>query len=156
MPRRVLKGKASERFGHYCRCSWAGTILLGMSRRWRSLLCVAVIGLFECHPPHATPASVPDDAREISISIVNRNRLDVMVYVVHDGMRTRLGLAPASTTTDFNLTLRLFGAGKEYRLIADPIGLRIVVTSETLHAVAGDAVTWSLEDSFARSTVVFH
>jgi hypothetical protein len=115
-----------------------------------------VIGLMGCHPPPATPASVLDDATEISIRVVNRNRLDVMVYVVHDGLRTRLGLAPASMATDFNLALRLLGAGKEYRLVADPIGLRIVVTTETLHAVAGDEVTWSLEDSFARSTVVFH
>jgi hypothetical protein len=127
-----------------------------MSRRWRSLLNVAVIGLIECHPPPAIPASVPGDAQEISISVVNRNRLDVMVYVVHDGLRTRLGLATASTTTNFNLALRMLGAGKEYRLIADPIGLRIVVTSETLHALAGDEVTWSLEDSFARSTIVVH
>ena len=79
-----------------------------------------------------------------------------MVYMEHDGMRTRLGLAIASTTTDFNLRLGVLGAGREYRLIADPIGMRINVTTEMLHALAGDEVTWSIEDSFARSTVIVH
>jgi len=48
------------------------------------------------------------------------------------------------------------GAGHEYRLIGDPLGVRIVVTTETLFGQAGDEVIWQLEDSFARSTVVVH
>jgi hypothetical protein len=78
-----------------------------------------------------------------------------MVYVAHDGARTRLGLATASATTEFTLSLNVLGAGKEYRLVGDPIGMRANITTETLHAQPGDEVTWSLEDSFARSTVVF-
>jgi hypothetical protein len=34
--------------------------------------------------------------------------------------------------------------------------VRVVITTETLFARTGDEVTWSLEDSFARSTVVVH
>jgi hypothetical protein len=93
---------------------------------------------------------------EISIHVVNRNRIDVMVYLSHDGIRNRLGLATASTTTEFTVPLRTLGAGREYRLIGDPLGVRIVITTETLFARTGDEVTWSLEDSFARSTVVVH
>ncbi|HMJ17178.1 MAG TPA: hypothetical protein VK478_02225 [Gemmatimonadaceae bacterium] len=88
--------------------------------------------------------------------MVNRNRIDVMVYVAHDGIRNRLGLATASTTTQFTLSMRTLGAGHEYRLIGDPLGVRIVITTETLSGQAGDEVIWSLEDSFARSTVVVH
>jgi hypothetical protein len=79
-----------------------------------------------------------------------------MVYVAHDGARNRLGLAVASTTTDFVVPFRMFGAGHEYRLLGDPIGVRATVNTETLIAHEGDEVTWSLEDSFARSTVVVH
>ena len=108
-----------------------------------------------CHPkPPEAPVGDPEG--EVAVRVVNRNRIDVMVYVSHDGVRSRLGLATASTTTDFTLPLRLLGAGHEYRLIGDPLGVRIVITTETLVARAGDEVTWSLEDSFARSTVVVH
>ena len=126
-----------------------------MSRRLATLFNVALFALTACHAPSATQSPLPDPGSEISIRVVNRNRLDVMVYVLHEGARTRLGLATASATTDFTLALNVLGAGKEYRLVGDPIGLRINVTTETLHAQPGDEVTWSLEDSFARSTVVF-
>lgn len=108
-----------------------------------------------CHPKVPEP-TLPDPQGEVSILVVNRNRIDVMVYVSHDGIRSRLGLATASTTTNFTLPLRMLGAGHEYRLIGDPLGVRIVITTEVLTARDGDEVTWSLEDSFARSTVVVH
>lgn len=127
-----------------------------MPSRTAALLSIAVFALTSCHAPPRTEPSLQEATAEISIRVVNRNRLDVMVYVVHDGARTRLGLATASATTDFTLSLNVLGAGKEYRLLGDPIGMRINVTTETLHAQPGDEVTWSLEDSFARSTVVFH
>jgi hypothetical protein len=87
---------------------------------------------------------------------VNRNRVDVHLYIAHDGRRDRLGLAIASTTTSFAVPLRVFGAGRDYRLVGEPVGLHIGITTETLHAQPGDEVIWSLEDSFARSTVVVH
>lgn len=127
-----------------------------MLRRSASFLNVAVFALMACHATPRTQAQFQEPESKISIRVVNRNRLDVMVYVLHDGIRTRLGLVTASTTTDFDLLLNRLGAGKEYRLIGDPVGLRIAVTTETLHAQADDEVTWSLEDSFARSTVVYH
>ena len=108
-----------------------------------------------CHPKVPDPG-IGDPEGEVFVHVVNRNRIDVIIYVSHDGIRSRLGLATASTTTDFILPLRTLGAGHEYRLIGDPLGVRIVITTETLVAQAGDEVTWSLEDSFSRSTVVVH
>ena len=120
------------------------------------VLAVSIAAIFlACHPRVPDPG-VGDPEGDISVRVVNHNRIDVMVYVSHDGIRSRLGLATASTTTDFKLPLRMLGAGHEYRLVGDPIGVRIVVTTETLVARADDEVTWSLEDSFARSTVVVH
>jgi hypothetical protein len=120
-----------------------------------------VVGLIalasaSCHPQPPELGSVDDTTGTISIHVVNRNRIDVMVYVSHDGIRNRLGLATASTTTDFALPLRTLGAGHEYKLVGDPLGVRIVITTETLVGQPGDEVTWSLEDSFARSSVVVH
>jgi hypothetical protein len=120
---------------------------------------MAVLALGACHPqpsPATAPVSVEDALGDVSIRVVNRNRIDVMVYVGHDGVRSRLGLATASTSTQFTLPMRMLGAGHEYRLIGDPLGVRIVITTETLFARPGDDVIWSLEDSFARSSVVVH
>ena len=123
--------------------------------RFAILLGAATLSCLACHPklPEVGPV---EDSGQISIQVINRNRIDVMVYVAHDGIRNRLGLATASTTTQFTLQLRTLGAGHEYRLIGDPLGVRILVTTETLFGQPGDEVTWQLEDSFARSTVVVH
>jgi hypothetical protein len=125
-------------------------------RQYVILLGMVALPFSSCHPALPSPGPVEEVPGEISIHVVNRNRIDVMVYLSHDGIRNRLGLATASTTTDFTLPLRMLGAGREYRLIGDPLGVRIAITTETLFARAGDEVIWSLEDSFARSTVVVH
>ncbi|PYP52585.1 MAG: hypothetical protein DMD39_06685 [Gemmatimonadetes bacterium] len=120
------------------------------------ILGTTALSSLSCHQQPPATVSVEEAPAEISIRVVNRNRIDVMVYVSHDGIRNRLGLATASTITDFTLPLRMLGAGHEYRLIGDPLGVRIVITTETLFGQPGDEVIWSLEDSFARSTVVVH
>jgi hypothetical protein len=124
--------------------------------RYAFLLGATALSCLACHPKLPDVGPVEQPSGEISIQVVNRNRIDVMVYVAHDGIRNRLGLATASTTTQFTLPLRTLGAGHEYRLIGDPLGVRIVITTETLFGQPGDEVTWQLEDSFARSTVVVH
>ena len=126
-------------------------------RRCAFLLNVAAMSLAACHrTPSAANAAIEPEG-EITVHVVNRNRIDVRVYISHHGgIRTRLGLAVAFATTDFNVPLRLLGAGHEYRLLGDPLGLPIVISTETLFGQPGDDVTWQLEDQFAQSTVVVH
>jgi hypothetical protein len=111
--------------------------------------------LIACHPNTPEPA-LPDPGGELSIRVINRNRIDVTVYVSHDSMKTRLGIATASATTQFRFPLRLLGAGHEYRLVGHPLGMRITLSTESLFGQDGDEVTWQLEDRFAQSTVVVH
>jgi hypothetical protein len=116
---------------------------------------LALLVILGCHQRQmTTDEAMSTLPRYVTIHVTNRNRLDVMVYVYADGRQTRVGLATASTESEFRVPLMTFGAGADYRLIGDPIGMRINVTTEILHARAGDMVIWSLEDSFARSTVV--
>ena len=112
--------------------------------------------LLGCHPQPSNQVLLDPNAEVISIQVVNRNRVDVQLFIAHDSRRDRLGLAIASTTTSFAVPLRVFGAGRDYRLIGEPVGMHMGISTETLHAQPGDEVTWSLEDSFARSTVVVH
>ena len=125
--------------------------------RYAILLGATALSCLTCHrtPSAANPVIEPEG--EITVHVVNRNRIDVRVYVSHHGgIRSRLGLAVAFTTTDFSVPLRLLGAGHEYRLLGDPLGLRISLSTEALFGQAGDEVTWQLEDQFAQSTVVVH
>lgn len=124
-------------------------------RKQRAIfLSVATIVAFSsCHQRQDTLSASDDVAAQISVRVENRNRVDVNIFVVHDAMSTRLGVATASTTTFFRFPYRLLGAGRDYRLLGDVIGSRTGITTETLHAQPGDEVTWSLEDNFARSTV---
>lgn len=119
----------------------------------RQLAIVAAFAMCACHQTPPELGGVLPGSEKISIQVENRSKLDVMIYFVHSGIQSRLGLATAFTTTAFELRLASLGSGADYRLLGDPIGMRIVVTTETLHARPGDEVTWSLEDSFARSTV---
>ncbi len=126
-----------------------------MLRLSLTFLACTLVAVTACHATRP-PGAAEENWGVVSVRVVNRNRMDVEVSVYHDGVRNRLGLAVASSTTDFTLPVRTLGAGREYRLIGNPVGMRIGITTETLHAQDGDEVTWSLEDSFARSTVVVH
>lgn len=126
-----------------------------MNFRSARLLIIAAVAFVGCHQRRAAPgdesAQLP---AEIHVKVENRNLLDVMIYIQHGGMRSRVGLATAASNSEFRISLAMIGAGGDYRLIGDPVGMRINVSTEMLHARPGDEVTWSLEDSFARSTVV--
>ena len=106
-----------------------------------------------CHRQSAERMSREPVFGEITLHVVNRNRLDVTVFVWHEGFRDRIGVATASMSSCFTVPLRNLGAGRDYYLIGVPIGARYNVTTETLHAQDGDSVTWDIEDTFARSTV---
>ena len=126
-----------------------------MERRPAVLGFVAAL-LMACSSRRPDVYDRREPPQTFSIAVANRNTLDVIVYMVHDGTQTRLGLATAATTTEFSVSLRALGAGGEYRLLGHPVGSRLVVTTESLRAHGDDNVTWSIEDNFARSSVVVH
>ena len=102
--------------------------------------------------PRLSGGEIPENAA-FTVRIVNNNALDVVLYIVHDSRRERLGQATASTTANFEFRLRRLGAGREFALQADPIGGRQPVRTETLLARDGSIVTWTLESDLRRSSV---
>ena|SRR5687768_6797409 len=97
-------------------------------------------------------SEIPENA-SFTIKVVNNNRLDMVLYIVHDSHRERLGNATASTTSNFEFRLRRLGAGREFRLQADPIGSSTPVRTETFQARDAMLVTWTLETDLKRSSV---
>ena len=89
----------------------------------------------------------------VSITVVNRNALDATLYVVHDGFRERLGTVTAATQASFELPFSRLGAGRDFYLVADPVGGRQPVRTEVVHGLDGLLVTWTLESDLRRSSI---
>jgi hypothetical protein len=123
----------------------------------RFLVALALVAASNCRSPvqrgESAGTASPADG-QVTFRVVNRNKLDIVVFVVHGGTRDRIGQSTASTTTPFTYALRRLGAGREYYLLGDPVGsLGVTVRSENLTASNGQLVIWTLEHDLQRSTV---
>jgi hypothetical protein len=126
--------------------------LAGRGRGWRGLLLTLVV--LACHHGKRPTEPAPDDKpADVLLDVINHNWLDVIIYVVHDGARTRVGTASASSQSNFTLPARLLGQGREIRLLGHPIGGSGRATTETLVVQPGQWIEWTLESDLARSSV---
>ena len=124
-------------------------------RRLTGIVAFGLTTLAACHHGHSVGAAAVELGYNgsVRLRVVNHAWLDITIYLVQGTHRDRIGVAPATSTSTFQIPLRQFGAGGEYRLYGDPVGSRQRVTSEPLHAQDGNVVTWTLEDDLARSSI---
>lgn len=116
---------------------------------------LSACGCFFGQPP-ADAAGASQWSGEIPLQIVNHHWLDVTIYVIHDGQRTRLGVAGGSAHTRMMLPHRLLGVGRELQLYGDPIGSTERAITEVVVVQPGQFVEWLLESGLARSTVAVY
>ena len=98
-------------------------------------------------------ASVEAPAGEIALQVANHNYLDVVVYVLHDGQRTRIGTVTGSSSQVFYFPVRLLGQGHEIQLYGDAIGSPDFARTERLIIQPGQYIEWTLESDLRRSSV---
>lgn len=127
-------------------------------RQLRQLTTIAALGLTtiaSCHRGRSVGEAATESGYNgsITVRVVNHAWLDITIYLLQGTHRDRVGVATATSTSTFQIPLRQFSAGAEYKLYGDPIGSRRNVTSEPLHAQDGDVVTWTLEEDLARSSI---
>lgn len=91
-----------------------------------------------------------------SLRVENNNWLDVIIYVVHDGQRSRLGSATAAKTTDFSIQPTLLGQLGAIRLIADPVGETKSIASQRVVVKAGTRLVWTLDTDLSRSSLAVY
>src|SRR5258708_7421907 len=92
---------------------------------------------------HAAPESAdegPPPSGEVTFRIVNHGRMDLDVFVVHSGVKDRLGQSTASLTATFKYNMRRLSAGRHYYLLGDPIGSPRGTRTELLVAQDGQLV----------------
>lgn len=90
---------------------------------------------------------------EIALNVTNHNYLDVVIYVVHDGVQTRVGTVTGSSSAVFFLPARLLGQAREIQLLGDAIGNDAYASTDILVIQRGQYIEWTLETDLARSTV---
>lgn len=125
-----------------------GRLIPGIA--WAAIAAVA--SLASCSPKRG-PAVDADPIEEIPLEIDNHHYLDVIIYAIHDGQLTRLGVAGGSAHTELVLPARLLGAGRELRLYGDPIGSSDRAITEVIVVQRGQYVEWLLEPGLERSTL---
>jgi hypothetical protein len=103
--------------------------------------------------PGANRPEVDIPEGEIALSVTNHNYLDVVVYVVHHGVQTRVGTVTGSSSTVFSLPVRLLGQGREIQLLGDAIGSDAFARTDILVVQRGQYIEWTLETDLRRSSV---
>jgi hypothetical protein len=99
----------------------------------------------------AAVASAP--LEKIAVRVTNHHFLDVVVYAVCEGQRTRIGVAGGSSSTHMNVPRRLLGPGQEVQLVGDAIGSEERAVTETIIVQPGQFIELLFESRLARSSV---
>ena len=103
--------------------------------------------------PMTQNAGVDGAATERTTMLVeNNNWSDMTVYILRDGVRTRMGAVPSMGRATFVLSSALVGGTGEIRVQADPLGSTNKWTSQPILIVPGNQVRFRLENNVALSS----
>ena len=128
--------------------------VLGLSAALVALLVVANACFAFNHGNKDEQATVVEGPEgEIALNVTNHNYLDVVVYVLHDGIQTRVGTVTGSSSAVFFLPTRLLGQGREIQLYGDAIGNDTYARTDILVVQRGQYIEWTLETDLQRSSV---
>ncbi len=142
-----------------------------MKIRYPAIIGVVSIVVTGCMPAHRKPAEadveVPVDA--LALEVENRNWSDVVIYVLHDGSRTRFAQVTAAKSATLPIPLRLVSSTGTIQLLVHRIGghddamvaiggpnfaaARDDYLSPIVSVRTGYTVALTLEDNLQRSTV---
>lgn len=119
------------------------------------LLSLATWSSAGCHRSRVDPRVGPSRS-EIAIRVVNRSVSDLVINLVQDGLRSRLGTSYGGMTNVFFLPWeRLHGSGT-MRLLGHPVGGSLDVVTEQLSVRPGSMVVWSIEPVLAQSSAAVY
>ena len=88
----------------------------------------------------------------VAIEVANHNWMDVTVYAVSGGVRSRLGQVSTGMSQVFRMPRTVNTQTSDFRLEADPVGAGEVYTSHAIQATPGTRIIWSLENELALSS----
>lgn len=122
--------------------------------RFIALLLLYSIG---CARHQADSSRGPPEAQgQVVLVVENHHWNDVIVYLLHDGVADRLGLATAVKTSTFSFPSRRLGTAGVIQLRGHAVGAPDSHTTESFLVQPGQEILWTLESDLARSSVAVH
>ncbi len=106
-------------------------------RRIGMCVLLAVASTIGCRTSRAA-ANAESGPVTTTINVQNNDFNDMTVYVVVNGQRTRLGIAPGLKTTVLTIPRYLVFSGSTLRFVGDPIGGHRTPVSEEINVSPGD------------------
>jgi hypothetical protein len=94
-----------------------------------------------------------EPAAPAMLHVENRHWLDVDIYVVQSGHRSRLGTVTAAATKDFRFPRSTTLEPAPLQLLAAPIGSPATLMTESIVLKPGTQVDWMLESNLSTSTL---
>jgi hypothetical protein len=94
-----------------------------------------------CWPWRDEPGRwIATPAESVHLEVVNQHFHDMVLYLLPDGHRRRLGMVTGLTTGSFDLASHPEVLSRSFRLAAQPIGSRQAYVSELISTFPGDVV----------------
>lgn len=92
----------------------------------------------------------PRPHQESSVNVDNQAWLDVNIYAVSGGQRTRLGTVTAHSSRTYRIPDSIVGLGRELQFLVDPVGSNAQGTSFSIYVTPGNTVRLTVPPQFAR------
>jgi hypothetical protein len=109
----------------------------------RSLLLALAASISACRT--ASRANDVDERQaKTTVSVENREFADMSIYVLRDGQKLRLGIAPGHGTTVLRIPDYLVKAGNELQFLCDPIGAAREEVSDRMAVLPGDLLVLTI------------
>jgi hypothetical protein len=116
-------------------------------------MLIALAGLGACGANQEAGNPEPIASGPVTVVAENRRSDDVVVSLVRDGFRERLGLVTAQSNGNFEIPWSQVSGGGRVRLVATPIAGRRSFVSDQLALRPGSEVTMSLTPLLGQSLV---
>ena len=125
-----------------------------MTRRTFLVPCLALTALTACAARH----SIKDDDAQIllapiTLEVENHNWSDVTVFIIHDGVQTRIGQVTAAQNVAIEIPPELQGQMHQVQLAARRIGGTDSFVSQQISLRGNSAIRFTIESDLRRSTV---
>lgn len=118
-----------------------------------ALVGCAARGGKSASPPEVSSADTVPPLDSLVLEIENHNWSDIVVYVLHDGLTSRLAQVTAGRSLSVPLRPRQVGAMGTLRLAVHPIGGSSDYTSESLSLRTGNTIRLTVESKVSHSSV---
>ena len=119
------------------------------------LSALAVTSCSRSHPPAADPTvvAVEPPVQSLILEVENHNWSDIVVFVTHDGVNSRLSQVTANKNMKLPIPPHLVGSQGIVRLSVRRIGGNDSFASEPLSVRTGSTVRLSVESRLSGSSV---